>query len=715
MTGYEERKQMVLAFMSDDLYVPMKIKELAIVLGVSKEDRPQLEQILAELTAEGKVMLSKRGKYSKGTPQLQEGTYLSTRQDFGFISVPDRDEDYFVSAKNRGGAFDGDTVKFEVMHSQVKGKRKAEARIVSISTRAITKIVGLFDQSENFGFVRPNSQKFDSDIFIPKEHFHDALDGQRVVCEITDYGDDKKKPEGRIVEVLGYPHDAGVDMLTVMRNYDLPTQFDEKVLNQALRVATPVTEDDIAYRKDLRDIDMVTIDGVDSKDFDDAVSVQKTEDGYVLGVHIADVTNYVQEGSALDREAKHRGTSVYLPGTVIPMLPEVLSNGICSLNAGENRLALSCLMTYDKKGELKGSEICESVICVNERMTYPDVDLILDGDEALCERYTPYLEMFRQMHELADILRERRKTRGSIDFDLPETQILMDDEGQVTDIRPYERGYSMKLIEDFMLAANETIAETYFWQQVPFVFRCHDTPDPEKILELEHIIGAFGYGIHTAQKEIHPKEFQKLLAKIQDTPEEAMISKLTLRSMKRAQYQMENIGHFGLSARYYCHFTSPIRRYPDLQIHRIIKESLRGKLTDDRSSHYDEILPAVIQNSNYTERRADDAERDGDKIKIAQYMSRFIGESFEGTVSSVTGWGIYVTLPNTAEGMIRLEDLLDDIYYYDDEKKEVYGSHNGHVITLGTKMKVVVKDADVDRGTVDFIPDDGMEHSVVEG
>ena len=540
-------------------------------------------------------------------------------------------------------------------------------------------------------------------IFVPKERSKGAVDGHKVVVELTSYGDERHKPEGKIVEILGHIHDPGVDILSIIRGYDLPEAFGEKVMNQAERIPDTVSEADMAGRTDLRDVQMVTIDGEDAKDLDDAVSLSKEGEWYHLGVHIADVSNYVQENSALDWEALERGTSVYLVDRVIPMLPHRLSNGICSLNQGVDRLALSCLMTIDTKGNVTDYQIVESVIRVDRRMSYTSVKKILeDHDEQECREYEALVPMFEQMAELAAVLRQKRHKRGSIDFDFPETKILLDPEGHPVDIRPYERNVATKIIEDFMLIANETVAQHFFWLEIPFVYRTHDNPDPEKIMKLSTFLHNFGYYIKTSREEVHPKEIQKLLDKMEGTPEEALISRLTLRSMKQAKYTVECSGHFGLACQYYCHFTSPIRRYPDLQIHRIIKEQLRGRLSEKRQEHYQEKLPAVAERSSKMERRADEAERETEKLKKAEYMEAHIGEIFEGVISGITSWGVYVELPNTVEGMIHVSKLPGDYFYYDENAYEMVGQDTGRKYRLGESLKVCVDGVERMTRSIDF-------------
>jgi len=768
----EARKKIICDLVHDPVYVPMKEKELAVFLQVAREDREELREILRQLLAEGKLMLTARGKYQKSNGRVLTGTFISNTKGFGFVEIEGREEDLYIPEDKTGGAFHQDTVEV-VLLPENTGKRQ-EAQVVRIIARGMSQVVGTYDGSrENYGFVVPDNSRISRDIFVPKEHSGGAVNGHKVVVEITDYGSPQKNPEGRVIEILGHVNDPGVDIMSIVRGYELPVEFSEKVLNQAHRVSSPVSEADMAGRRDLRDVDMVTIDGEDAKDLDDAVSVSFDGEKYLLGVHIADVTNYVQENSALDREALKRGTSVYLVDRVIPMLPHVLSNGICSLNEGEDRLALSCLMTINLNGVVTDYEICESVIRVNRRMSYTVVKELLEGDciqrgkegskegaDTSCpgegggagadtsrpgeggkegadtsrpeeggvqsvrnsfpessagrnadyEQYSDLLPMFRQMEKLAAILREKRRQRGSIDFDFPECKILLDKEGHPLDIKPYERNVATDIIEDFMLAANETVAQHFYWMELPFVYRVHDVPDGDRIRKLSAFINNFGYYMkavgRTGQKksaeEVHPKEIQKLLAKIAGTPEETMISRLALRSMKQAKYSVECTGHFGLACSFYCHFTSPIRRYPDLQIHRIIKEQLRGRLGEERVAHYHSILPEVAKHSSETERRADEAERETDKLKKVEYMEQRIGETFEGVVSGVTGWGIYVELPNTVEGLVHVSKLPGDYFSYHESTCEMVGGTTGKTYRLGMPVRVVVDACDRFNRTIDF-------------
>ncbi len=714
---HEKRKKVICDLVKDQCYVPMKEKELAMFMQVKPEDRGELKKILSELVAEGKLSVTERGKYVKGrgVPEKLVGTFIGNAQGFGFVEIEGREQDLFIPEEGVNGAFNRDTVAVRLSGPK-QGKRQ-EAEVTQIISRGTTSLVGIYQHAGNYGFVIPDNEKFASDIFVPKERSKGAVTGHKVVVELTDYGDLSKNPEGRVAEILGHVNDPGVDILSIVKGFELPLGFSEKVINQAKRVAKDVSDKDREGRKDLRNVTMVTIDGEDAKDLDDAVSLSKDGDQYLLGVHIADVTNYVQENSALDHEALERGTSVYLVDRVIPMLPHALSNGICSLNMGEDRLALSCLMTLDQKGTVISYEIAETVINVDRRMSYTDVNRVLTGDEEAVKAYEDLAPMFLLMKELADLVRERRRSRGSIDFDFPESKILLDEDGVPISIKPYERNAATKIIEDFMLLANETVAQHFYWMELPFVYRTHDKPDPEKILKLAAFINNFGYHIKvkSGDNEVHPKEIQKLLGKIEGGAHEALISRLTLRSMKKAQYTVDCTGHFGLACQYYCHFTSPIRRYPDLQIHRIIKEQLRGRLLEGRIEHYQEILPEVAKHSSEMERRADEAERETEKLKKAQYMEGKIGEVFEGVISGITAWGIYVELPDTVEGMIHVSKIEGDYYLYREETYEMVGRDTGKTYKLGQKVWIMVDGVDYLQKSIDFVFAPEREESNGEG
>ena len=708
---FEKRKKVIYDLICDDLYTPMKFKELAMLLQVPKERRDELRQILETLEAEGKIYLSKRGKYCRGEAKRLTGMFRASLKGFGFVVIVGEEQDIYIAEEDTNTAMDQDEV--EVVITREPDGRSREGKIVRIVNRALTKVVGLYQvrKGKSYGFVIPDNQRLSNDIFVPVECSKGAVDGHKVVVELTSYGDDRRSPEGKVVEIIGHINDPGTDILSIVKGYDLPLEFPEKVLNQAERVAKPVSEADRQGRQDLREWQMVTIDGEDAKDLDDAVSIAREGDCYILGVHIADVTNYVQENSALDREAFKRGTSVYLVDRVIPMLPHTLSNGICSLNQGEDRLALSCIMKIDEKGRVVDHEIAETVIRVDQRMSYTSVKKILeDHDPEETKKYQELVPMFEEMSRLSKILREHRRIRGSIDFDFPETKMILDEKGCPLELQPYERNVATRMIEDFMLLANETVAEDYYWQELPFVYRTHEAPDEEKIRTLATFINNFGYSMHVGANEVRPKEIQKLLAKVEGSPQEAMISRLALRSMKQAKYTPENSGHFGLAAAYYTHFTSPIRRYPDLQIHRIIKDNIRGRMQEEKIVHYDKILPEVTKHASEMERRAEEAERETVKLKKVEYMQQHLGEIFEGVISSITKWGMYVELPNTVEGLVHVANMRDDHYEYDENRYELIGTHTNKVYKLGQRIRIRVTGADRLLRTIDFeIAEEGEE------
>lgn len=698
---FELRKKTIEELVKDKNYVPMKFKEMAMLLNVSKGERDALKEILDSLVKEGRISLSGKGKYAKPDMSSIVGKFISHQRGFGFVEIEGEEEDVFIPEENVGDAMHNDTVQI-VITVQKSGDKRREGKVVKVLERGTNNIVGVYEKSKNYGFVIPDNQRFTHDIFIASGNSMGAVDGHKVVVNLTYYGDEKRNPEGKIVKILGHINDPGTDIMSVVEAYEIPNEFPEDVMSFLDKIPEEVKPEDYEGRKDIRDWKTVTIDGEDAKDLDDAITISREGDMYRLGVHIADVTNYVTEGNPLDKEALKRGTSVYLVDRVIPMLPHKLSNGICSLNHDVDRLALSCIMDIDAKGVIKSHEICETVVNVDRRMSYTSVKKILDNDPEECAKYEGFVDMFKLMEELAAILRENRRKRGSIDFDFPECKIKLDEKGKPIEIKPYERNTATKIIEDFMLAANETVAEDYFWQEIPFVYRTHDVPATDKIQALGAFINNFGYSIRIRSDEVRPIELQKLLTKIEDTPEEALISRLTLRSMKRAEYSTECIGHFGLAAKYYTHFTSPIRRYPDLQIHRIIKENLHGKMTDKRENHYASILPEVAKQASKTERRADDAERDTEKMKKVEYMSTRIGQVFEGVISGVTAWGFYVELPDTIEGMVHMTALKDDYYIYDEQRYELVGEVKKKTYKLGQKIKVRLVSTDKLQRIIDF-------------
>ena len=705
----EEQKELLVRLFDDKSYVPMKLKELAVFLDIPKSRREELKKVLDLLMEEGKIGISKKGKYGRAQEFARVGIFTGHARGFGFVTVEGQEEDIFIPAEKTGGAMNGDRVQVAREETGPKGKRP-EGVILKILERANETVIGYYQKNKNYGFVLPDNQKLSQDIFIPQGKDMGAVTGHKVVVKITDFGGERRKPEGIVTEIIGHVNDPGTDIASIIKAYGLPEEFPQEVMREAGLMPGRVDERETEGRLDLRRLQTVTIDGEDAKDLDDAITISKEGDGrYTLGVHIADVTHYVREGKPLDEEALKRGTSVYLVDRVIPMLPHKLSNGICSLNAGEDRLALSCIMDIDDRGNVLGHRVAETVIRVDRRMTYTAVNAIVtDRDQAVMEEYQDFVAMFDTMKELADILRAKRRQRGSIDFDFPESKIVLDDKGRPVDIRPYERNAATRIIEDFMLMANETVAEDYFWQELPFVYRTHEYPDPEKMKRLGTFINNFGYAIRTQNGEVHPKEIQKLLDRIQGTDEEALISRLTLRSMRQARYGTVCTGHYGLAANYYTHFTSPIRRYPDLQIHRIIKENLRTGLSQKRISHYDRILPQVAKQCSAMERRADEAERETDKFKKCQYMSGHIGEAFEGAISGVTGWGLYVELPNTVEGLIHISELKGDYFVFDEERMELMGERTNVRYKLGQKVRVLVKGCDKLTRTIDFTLDEDM-------
>ena len=741
----DRRKKFILELMGDPIYQPMRLREISSLLRLSKEEKRELYDVLDELCEEGKVSVDRKGRYEKVKGKWKkkkddryyddrreeygseygrkkkdknkkdknkkeqpegiqaEGTFIGHPKGFGFVEIEGQDEDIFIPESDTGTAMHQDKVRIIIRDDKKEGKRQ-EGVVVKVLERGMPEIVGTYQLNRDFGFVISDNPKFSKDIFIPRKEAAGIKNGDKVIAVITDYGSGNKNPEGKIKENLGNIRTPGTDILAIVKSFGIPSEFPEKVMKQAQRVPDHVLDADRDGRLDLRHLQTVTIDGEDAKDLDDAISLTKEGDIYHLGVHIADVSNYVQYNSALDREALKRGTSVYLADRVVPMLPERLSNGICSLNQGEDRLALSCLMDINEKGKVVSHQIAETVINVNERMCYTDVKNILeDTDEEAKKRYDALIPMFFMMKELSGILRNSRHHRGSIDFDFPESKIILNAAGKAIDVKPYEANVATKIIEDFMLMANETVAQEYCTEEIPFVYRTHDNPDPEKVESLLTLLHNQGVKIQKAKEEITPKEIQQIIESIEGLPNEAMISRLVLRSMKQAKYTTECSGHFGLAAKYYCHFTSPIRRYPDLQIHRIIKDILRGRLMrEGRTEHYAEILDEVARQSSVCERRADEAERESDKLKKAEYMSYHLGEEFEGIISGVTGWGLYVELPNTVEGLVHVNTLRDDYYVFDQESYELRGEMTKKVYKLGDKVRVRVADADKMLKTVDF-------------
>ncbi|CDE69851.1 ribonuclease R [Clostridium sp. CAG:277] len=700
---FEEKKKMIDEFVNSKGYRSMSIKEMAMVLQVPSREKKDFREVLDALAMEGKISIDLKGKIKPLPADVKVGRYMATQRGFGFVRVENEEDDIFIPGVHTKGALDGDTVQVLVKKEGGEGKRR-EGQVLNILERGNSIIVGTYTRSRNFGFVTPDNQKFTKDIYVAKAESKGAVTGHKVVVEITDFGDEQRKPEGRVLEILGHVNDPGVDILSVIKAYGLPEEYPDEVMKQIEDIPDEVEESQKAGRADFRDLQTVTIDGEDAKDLDDAITLSKEGNMYHLGVHIADVSQYVTEGSPLDKEALKRGTSIYLVDRVIPMIPHKLSNGICSLNQGVDRLTLSCMMDINEKGEIVKHKICESVINVTRRMSYTSVHKIVEeNDEQERKEYEELIPMFELMYELAEILQAKREKRGSIDFDFPEAKIILDEKGKPIDVKEYERTQANRIIEEFMLAANQTVAEEYFWSELPFVYRTHETPDMEKIQNLALFIENFGYTLKIKEDEIHPKEIQKLMRAIAGKPEEGLIGRLALRSMKQARYTTDCEGHFGLAMKYYCHFTSPIRRYPDLQIHRIIKENLHGGMKEKRIEHYQKILPEVTEQTSALERRADDAEREVEKMKKAEYMEQFVGKDFEGTISGLTTWGMYVELPNTIEGMIRVADIPGDYYYYDEDLHRMVGENTGKVYKMGEPLRIIVAGVDKLTRTIDFV------------
>lgn len=702
----KERKERILAYMESEGYVPIKRRDMRAMLSVPQEDREKFESLINELIAEGRVFETKKGKLASPKDlQMATGTFIGHARGFGFVTPDAGGEDIFIPASETMGAMQKDRVLYKMLHKAEKGK-KADGVIVRILERGQQRIVGTFEAgSKGYGFVVADDKKIAKDIFISRENTKGAVTGHKVVVEITDYGEDRRNPEGKVIEILGHINDPGVDILSVIRRYELAVEFPEEVYAEIEHLGTEVAEADKKGREDLRDLLTITIDGADAKDLDDAVSLKRLGNGnFELGVHIADVSHYVRENTALDKEAYARGTSVYLVDRVIPMLPHKLSNGICSLNPHVDRLALSCLMEVNGRGEVVSHRILESIINSDYRMTYTAVREILeDGTPALLEQYAEILPMLEDMEELRQILGEKRRKRGSVNFDLPESKIILDENGKPIDIKPYEKSIATNMIEEFMLVCNETIAENSFWQEMPFMYRSHQEPDEDKLEKMEQFLRGFGYYLRKKDGEIHPRELQKVLQKAEETDEERIITRMVLRSMMQARYTAENGGHFGLAAKYYCHFTSPIRRYPDLEIHRMIKKMLHGELDEKASAYYRRKMPDWAKYCSKQERVAEDAERDTDALKKVEFMEDKVGQIYEGIISGVTNWGIYVELPNTIEGMVALSQMDDDYYEFDEKKMLVFGKRTKKSYRLGDKVVVSVAKVDRMMGTIDFV------------
>lgn len=713
----EKLREQLLGLINDPHYNPLKREELALIFNIHPSEMPMFYNFLDELEEDGYIIKTKKGRVmSPNKMGLFVGKFVAHRKGYGFVESDEEfTQDLFIPKDDINGALHNDRVMAEIVTPATEDKR-AEGKVIKIIKREVTRVVGLFQENKSFGFVVPDDKKFNQDIFIPKRGFNGAKNDDKVVCEITLWPQENRKPEGKIIEVLGKKGERGVEIDSIIRAHGLPEEFPKKVIDEANYVSSQDLEDEIARRLDLRHLEIFTIDGEDAKDLDDAISIEVLPNGnYKLGVHIADVTHYVREKSKLDKEALKRATSVYLVDKVIPMLPKQLSNGVCSLNPFEDKLTLSCIMEIDENGKVVNSEIAETVINSKARMTYTEVSDILEkDDEKLKQTFAKQVEDFKNAEKLARILMKRRERRGAIDFDFPEAKIILNREGKVVDIKCYERRISNKMIEEFMLVANETVAEHFYWLQLPFVYRIHETPSAEKMEDLNKFIATFGYHIKGDLEDVHPKEIQSLVEKIKGTKEEESISIIALRSMKQAKYSPQCIGHFGLAAKYYCHFTSPIRRYPDLQIHRIIKEQLNNKLNNKRQEQLSHIVEYASTQSSERERAAELAERDVHDFYKACYMADKVGQEFDGVVSSVTSFGMFVELENTVEGLIRLANMRDDYYIYNQETYTIMGERSHKTFKIGDTVRIKVDNVNVDFREIDFVLMSKLEDSHIE-
>lgn len=695
------RKETITQFINDENYVPMRKKDIAAVLGIPKSDMDELSAILSELESEGKIILSSKNRYiAVDSSDVISGIFDATMRGFGFV-CRDGEDDIFIPPDDTKGAMDGDTVLVRKAHPKSNEKRP-EGKILKIITHAHETLVGTYHNQRNFGFVAVDDTKITDDIFISKSHNANAKDGQKVVVKITKWRDGDKKCEGEIIEILGNAYDSGVDVLCVLRKYGISQEFPQVVIDEARSLIPGITGDEIARREDFRTKTVITIDGTDAKDLDDAVCAERIDGGYELSVHIADVTHYVRENSPIDAEAFRRGTSVYFTDRVVPMLPVELSNNICSLNPHTNKLTLSVVMEISDDGELLSHRVVEGVISTAHRMTYDTVDKILLGDSETCAEYADIKDNILLMRELADILKTNRKKSGSIDFDFPETKIEVDQNGKPTNVYKYRTGVSNGIIEEFMLMANRTVAEAFYWLEVPFIYRIHEKPSADKIANFNSFLANMNMRIKGS--EPHPMEFARMLAEIRGTEREMLISKVMLRSLMKAKYSDSNEGHFGLAFRYYCHFTSPIRRYPDLAIHRIIKEYINGGLDADRAQHYAKFVTAAAKKSSEAEINAMQAEREVEDMKKAEYMCAHIGEEYDAIISSVTGFGFFAELENGIEGLVRLADMRDDYYHFNETSYTLIGERSGKTYKIGDKVRIIAAAANPSLRQIDFYP-----------
>lgn len=695
----------IIEFMKSEDYIPMKAKELAFILGINKKEYSKFKEILDKLEEDYKIVKNRKNKYRINDEKIYEGHYRKNQKGFGFVKADDFENEVYITKNNSLNALNGDIVLFKIIEEETKTK-SAEGKIIKIKEHTKNTVVGIFQYNQNFGFVVPDDKSFGTDIFISKNNMGRARSNHKVLVEITKYPEDGKNAEGKVIEILGDVNQAGIDMLSLIKEYDLPYRFPEEVVDEAKSKGEVIDSSEIKNREDFRNLITFTIDGEDAKDLDDAITIEKlTNNNYLLYVHIADVSHYVTQDSLLDKEAYIRGTSIYMMSRVIPMLPRELSNGLCSLNANQDRLSISCIMEIDLKGNVVKSNIVKSIINVNERMNYNDVQKILDNsDKKIIERYKKYINHFKLMEELANILKDKRLKNGYLNLDIPESKIELDKNGYAIDVHKYETNFSNEIIEQFMLTANETVAEKFYWLDAPFIYRVHEKPDIDKIKEANKFLFNFKLKIKATQDNIYPKAFSQVLEEVKGKEEERVVSNLILRTLKLARYEDENLGHFGISSKFYCHFTSPIRRYPDLFIHRVISKYLSNNynVTDDFINEYKEKAHNAAFESSEREKIATQVEREAEKIKKAEYMEKHIDEEYEGIVSSITSFGMFVELENTVEGLIRFEDMGDEYFIYDEDRKVLIGENSKTTYSVGDKVKIRVKSANKQLRQIDF-------------
>lgn len=701
----EEKKQIILNFMKSKDYIPMKAKELAYILGVKKENYPDFHTVLNALEDEYKVIKNKKGKFRLCDEEILEGTFRKNSKGFGFVKVDGLEDEIYVTREDSLNALNEDVVLVKITKLKERGKSK-EGKIVKIKKHGKDTVVGIFQKNKNFAFVVPDDKSFGTDIFISKNNFGKARNNHKVLVKILKYPENGKNAEGEVIEVIGGVNEAGVDMLSLIKEYNLPAEFPEQVVMDAKSNGDKINPNDINGREDLREKTIFTIDGEDAKDLDDAVRVEKLANGnYMLDVHIADVSHYVTQDSLLDKEAYLRGTSIYMLGRVIPMLPRELSNGICSLNEGQDRFTLSCSMEINEKGEVIDSKVYKAVIKVTKRMNYSDVQKIIDrSDKEVLKKYENYIDEFDKMKELALILKTRRLENGYLNLDIPESKIELDQDGFAVNVKKYETSFSNEIIEQFMLTANETIAEKFYWLEAPFVYRVHEIPDIDKINEANKFLYNMKLKIKANKDKIHPKAFAVVLDEAKGKQEERVVSNILLRTLKLAKYSDENLGHFGIAGKYYCHFTSPIRRYPDLFIHRIISYYLSQdyNVQEEFKEKYKALAKQAAINSSEREKVATKTEREAEKIKKAEYMEKHIGEEYEGVISSITNFGMFVELENTVEGLVGFKDMGNEYFIYDEDSKILVGEHTGQTYKIGDIVNIKVKDANKILRQVDF-------------